>query len=89
MIMEWQQATTSLYFAGAYKYIRMFDVTKECRVVDIPTGSDAYVTSLSNDAQASPLVLTSCSDGYVRVYDSRQAATSRWAYLQQNLIYLF
>lgn len=76
--MEWQQATSSMYFSGAYKYIRLFDVNKECQVMDIPTGSDGCITSLNTDTQMAGLVVSACSDGYVRVFDSRASASSRY-----------
>lgn len=77
MIMEWQQSTSCMYFGGAYKSVRMFDVSKECSVMDMPVGYDACVTSLNCDSLASHLLTAACSDGSIRVFDNRLPSDSR------------
>lgn len=76
MVMEWQQNSTSLFFSGACKFIRLYDTNSELKVMDLPTGSDGCVTSLLNDSQNISLVMASCSDGSVRIFDTRQAPSS-------------
>ncbi|XP_067942309.1 regulatory-associated protein of mTOR-like [Watersipora subatra] len=76
MIMEWQQSTSCMYFGGAYKSVRMFDVSKECSVMDMPVGYDACVTSLNCDSLASHLLTAACSDGSIRVFDNRLPSDS-------------
>lgn len=78
MVMEWQQSDTSLYFSGANKYIRIFDVSKEAKVADLLVGSEGVVTSLDSDASNSSIIFASCSDGYVRVFDRRIPPNQRF-----------
>lgn len=69
--MEWQQSSTSLYFSGASKYIRLYDLNKESKVIDMQTGSDGVVTSLCCDMLTQSRIVASFSDGSVRVFDRR------------------
>lgn len=71
MVMEWQQASASLYFSGASKYIRLYDVNKESKVCDMATGSEGVVTSLCCDTLTQSCLIASFSDGSVRVFDKR------------------
>lgn len=71
LVMEWQQSSTSLYFSGATRYIRLYDLNKETKVIDMITGSDGVVTSMCCDALTESRIIGSFSDGSVRVFDKR------------------
>ncbi|XP_067315543.1 regulatory-associated protein of mTOR isoform X3 [Pseudorasbora parva] len=70
MVVDWEQETGLLMTSGDVRVIRIWDIEREMKVQDIPTGADSCVTSLSCDPQRS-LVAAGLGDGSVRVYDRR------------------
>ena len=78
VLMEWQQPTSSIYFSGAHRFIRLYDANKELQVQDILTGSESAVTSLCTDPIARHKVIASCNDGSVRVFDRRLPSPERY-----------
>lgn len=70
MILDWDQESTTLISSGDVRIIRMWDMQQERKVLDMPTGTDYPITSLSTDHQGS-LLVAGCGDGTVRVYDHR------------------
>lgn len=47
LVTCWDQLTQSLLVGGDSRYIRIWDADKELKTVDIPTGADSSLTSLS------------------------------------------
>ncbi|KAH9365134.1 hypothetical protein HPB48_009090 [Haemaphysalis longicornis] len=74
MVLDWDQATTTLITSGDVKVIRVWDTNQEKKVLDMPTGADYPITSLSIDHEGS-LLVAGCGDGTIRVYDRRLPPT--------------
>lgn len=70
MVLDWDQQTTTLIASGDVKVIRVWDTGQEKKILDMPTGADYPITSLSTDHQGS-LLVAGCGDGTIRVYDRR------------------
>ncbi|KAL3211196.1 hypothetical protein MRX96_000875 [Rhipicephalus microplus] len=70
MVLDWDQETTTLITSGDVKVIRVWDTNQEKKVLDMPTGVDYPITSLSIDHEGS-LLVAGCGDGTIRVYDRR------------------
>ncbi|XP_050029406.1 regulatory-associated protein of mTOR isoform X2 [Dermacentor andersoni] len=70
MVLDWDQETTTLITSGDVKVIRVWDTNQEKKVLDMPTGADYPITSLSIDHEGS-LLVAGCGDGTIRVYDRR------------------
>lgn len=86
--MEWQQSSTSLYFSGASRYIRLYDLNKETKIVDMMTGSEGVVTSMCCDSLTQSRLVGSFSDGSVRVFDRRLPPHDRYANVCCLLIFV-
>ncbi|TNN40299.1 Regulatory-associated protein of mTOR [Liparis tanakae] len=70
MVVDWEQETGLLMTSGDVRVVRIWDIDREMKVQDIPTGADSCVTSLSCDSRRS-LVVAGLGDGSVRVFDRR------------------
>uniref|UniRef100_A0A8C2WQG3 Regulatory-associated protein of mTOR n=1 Tax=Cyclopterus lumpus TaxID=8103 RepID=A0A8C2WQG3_CYCLU len=70
MVVDWEQETGLLMTSGDVRVVRIWDIDREMKVQDIPTGADSCVTSLSCDSQRS-LIVAGLGDGSVRVFDRR------------------
>ncbi|CAH0389097.1 unnamed protein product [Bemisia tabaci] len=73
LVTCWDQLTQSLLVGGDSRYIRIWDADKELKTVDIPTGADSSLTSLSLGSKGSNIVIAGCGDGSVRLFDRRLA----------------
>lgn len=75
LLLEWQDSGL-LLTCGDANYVRLWDVSAEAAVQDIPTGSTHSVTAIAadrSDAGAGRLFVVGCGDGSVRVFDTRAA----------------
>ncbi|XP_064478039.1 regulatory-associated protein of mTOR-like [Ornithodoros turicata] len=70
MVLDWDQESTTLIASGDVRVIRIWDTEQERKILDMPTGTDSPITSLSTDHEGS-LLVAGCGDGTVRVYDRR------------------
>eukprot|EP00742_Colponemidia_sp_Colp-10_P007526 GILJ01008112.1.p1 GENE.GILJ01008112.1~~GILJ01008112.1.p1 ORF type:complete len:1472 (-),score=223.61 GILJ01008112.1:233-4648(-) len=71
MVIDWQQANHVLVTAGNNHLMRIWDVERELAVLDIPTGSESCVTSLTSDQTSGQVLLGGCADGSLRLFDAR------------------
>ncbi|CAH1793910.1 unnamed protein product [Owenia fusiformis] len=71
LVTDWEQQTGILLASGDVRIIRVWDVNKELKIKDLPTGADSCVTSLTHDTFGQSLVVAGCGDGSVRLYDRR------------------
>ncbi|XP_074648053.1 regulatory-associated protein of mTOR-like isoform X2 [Tubulanus polymorphus] len=71
LVLNWEQQSGILLASGDVRHIRVWDVQKELKVQDIPTGADSCVTSLTCDSFGQSLMIAGCGDGSVRLYDRR------------------
>ncbi|XP_055384000.1 regulatory-associated protein of mTOR [Condylostylus longicornis] len=65
----WHQKSQHLFFGGYTNFLRLWDVKTELKICDIPTGTHAYVRTLSSSPNE--IVAAGCSDGSVRLFDKR------------------
>ncbi|XP_052263117.1 regulatory-associated protein of mTOR-like isoform X2 [Dreissena polymorpha] len=75
LVTNWEQNTGSLLASGDVRFIRVWDVEKELKVQDIPTGADSCVTCLASDMAGRSLLIAGCGDGTVRLFDRRLSPT--------------
>ncbi|GLG94261.1 Regulatory-associated protein of mTOR [Gryllus bimaculatus] len=71
LLMSWEQNAQQLVVTGDARIIRIWDAESELKVVDIPTGADNCVTSISTDLSESNLLVAGCGDGSIRLFDRR------------------
>lgn len=70
LITGWHQKSQTLIVGGEAKFLKLYDVEKELRVVEIPTGSNFVVSHISV-APASGLFAVGFGDGIIKMYDKR------------------
>lgn len=58
MIVAWEQWTQTVITTGDTRVLRLWDVEKELRVIDLPTGTDASVTCLDSSYSGPSLEVT-------------------------------
>ncbi|KAF4520032.1 hypothetical protein B566_EDAN007181 [Ephemera danica] len=74
LVVAWEQQQQQLAVAGdlAPRLVRLWDVEREMRLRDLPTGSDScVVTCLAPDLSGGSLLAAGCADGSVRLFDRR------------------
>lgn len=71
LVVNWEQQTGILLASGDVRHIRVWDTQREMRLQDIPTGAESCVTSLVCDSDGRSLLVVSCGDGSVRLFDRR------------------
>eukprot|EP01121_Diplochlamys_sp_Union-15-3_P018408 TRINITY_DN6685_c1_g1_i2.p1 TRINITY_DN6685_c1_g1~~TRINITY_DN6685_c1_g1_i2.p1 ORF type:complete len:354 (-),score=44.13 TRINITY_DN6685_c1_g1_i2:97-1047(-) len=77
LIVHWQSGHDQLMSSGNTSVIRVWDVSKELSVQDIPTNSDTFVTCLtSNRKEDGKLIVAGFSDGSIRFFDRRLSSRS-------------
>eukprot|EP01116_Phalansterium_solitarium_P015860 TRINITY_DN354_c0_g2_i1.p1 TRINITY_DN354_c0_g2~~TRINITY_DN354_c0_g2_i1.p1 ORF type:complete len:1471 (+),score=651.08 TRINITY_DN354_c0_g2_i1:184-4596(+) len=76
LVVDWQPKRAQLMAAGDADIIRVWDLVRELRVQDMPTGSDSAVTSLAHSKDGAGLLVAGCADGSVRVFDPRSPSRS-------------
>lgn len=69
LITAWHQKSQTIIVGGESKYLRLWDVEKELRTVDIATGSDFVVSHIS--CASSGIFAAGFGDGIVKMYDRR------------------
>ncbi|OWA52977.1 Regulatory-associated protein of mTOR [Hypsibius exemplaris] len=75
VVFSWEPPTQHLIAAGDAKIIRVWNMTAEQKVIDIPTRLDCSVTTLSSEPTGSNGVFAAgYQDGSVRLYDRRCSA---------------
>ncbi|XP_047142923.1 regulatory-associated protein of mTOR isoform X1 [Hydra vulgaris] len=72
LVTDWEQQSGMLLASGDVRIIRIWDVHRELKLQDIPTGADSCVTSLACDSLRQSLLVAGLGDGSVRIYDRRQ-----------------
>ncbi|CAG0893874.1 unnamed protein product [Darwinula stevensoni] len=72
IVMHWSQTAQQLAVSGDVRVVRLWDVAKELRILDLPTGAESCITCLSRERDGSPLLVAGCGDGSVRLYDIRK-----------------
>jgi len=72
LIVDWQQQHELLMASGNASVIRIWDVSKELAIQDIPTGSETFVTCMTSDkTEDGRTIVAGFSDGTIRLYDRR------------------
>ncbi|RDD45269.1 Regulatory-associated protein of mTOR [Trichoplax sp. H2] len=75
LVMSWEQQSGKLLCSGDVKSVSIWDVRRETKVQEIPTGAGSCVTSISSGvADRSSLLVVGCGDGSVRLFDRRLPA---------------
>lgn len=69
LLTAWHQKSQTIVVGGESKYLRLWDVEKELKVIDIPTGSDFVVSHIS--CASSGIFSAGFGDGIVKMYDRR------------------
>ncbi|EFX77206.1 hypothetical protein DAPPUDRAFT_248021 [Daphnia pulex] len=78
LVLDWNQDSLQLLATGDVRLIRIWDVERELKVSDFPTGSENCVTSVHHNPRDRSLFVAACGDGSVRLFDQRcSAAKSR------------
>jgi len=76
LVLDWDQQSSQILATGDVRLVRVWDIERELKVVDIPTGSENCVTSIHHSPQDSSLFVAACGDGSVRLFDRRLSPPS-------------
>uniref|UniRef100_A0A0P5SHU1 Regulatory-associated protein of mTOR n=1 Tax=Daphnia magna TaxID=35525 RepID=A0A0P5SHU1_9CRUS len=71
LVLDWNQDSLQLLATGDVRLIRIWDVERELKVSDFPTGSENCVTSIHHSPRDRSLFVAACGDGSVRLFDKR------------------
>ncbi|XP_066914633.1 regulatory-associated protein of mTOR-like [Clytia hemisphaerica] len=74
LVTTWVPQSGSLLASGDVRLVRVWDAHRELKVMDIPTGADSCVTSMSCDPMNQNILVAGLGDGSVRLYDRRLPA---------------
>ena len=55
LVLDWDQQSSQILATGDVRLVRVWDIERELKVVDIPTGSENCVTSIHHSPQGSIL----------------------------------
>lgn len=53
LVLDWNQDALQLLATGEVRFVRIWDVERELKVADLPTGSDNCVTSVHHNPKGS------------------------------------
>ncbi|UYV81949.1 RPTOR [Cordylochernes scorpioides] len=70
MVTHWEQDSRLLLGSGDVRVIKIWDAQSEMKSMELPTGADCSVTSLTSDS-VSYVVVAGCADGSIRLFDRR------------------
>lgn len=73
--LAWDPATRVLAAAGDTKFVRLWDCNTELKLIDLPSATDSFVTSLSMN-ESVRLLAAAHNDGSIRLYDPRNPPAS-------------
>lgn len=76
LVLDWDQQSSQILATGDVRLVRVWDIERELKVIDIPTGSENCVTSIHHNPQDSSLFVAACGDGSVRLFDRRSSPQS-------------
>jgi len=76
MVMDYDSSNAMLFASGDVRQVSHWDLTKELKVNDMPTGADSCMTNLSIDPNNRSVLVGGCGDGTVRVFDIRLSSST-------------
>ena len=80
LVTAWQQSSGYLFCSGDCSFVRVWSMRTEQAVLDIPTGSETCVTSLTSDGSST--LVGGTGDGRVLLFDlrapAREALVKTW-----------
>lgn len=55
LVLDWNQDALQMLATGEVRFVRVWDVNRELKVADVPTGSDNCVTSVHHSPRGSSI----------------------------------
>jgi len=74
LVLAWQPSTELAVAGGNADVLKLWDVSRELCVQDLPTQATSAVTCIMADKNDGRVIISGCADGSLRVFDRRAAA---------------